>query len=103
MIKPAAIGSGFGAISFLFLIPIAIVIYLDIRFVNHSIRKGGGMRVFALLVSFLISIGAAVWGLWSVFTEFSMALLFVGAGGGILLLFNLRALTLDKEDLKKSI
>jgi hypothetical protein len=95
-----AIDFNFSALSFLWLLPIAAVIYLDMRFVYYGIRKEGGMKVLAFITSFIISLGALMWGLWSVFSDFSIALFFVAVGGGFLLLLSLRSLTLDKNDLK---
>jgi hypothetical protein len=95
-----AIDSHFSGLALLWLFPIAGVIYLDIRFVYYAIKKEGRIKPLALILSFIISLGALTWGLWSVFTEFSFALLFVAVGGGILLLFSLRSLTLDKDDFK---
>jgi hypothetical protein len=95
-----AIESGFSGLSLLWVVPVAGIIYLDIRLVYYAIKKEGRIKLLALITSFIISLGALTWGLWSVFTEFSFALLFVAVGGGILLLFSLRSLTLDKNDLK---
>jgi hypothetical protein len=94
------INSSFSALALIWLLPIAAMIYLDIRFVYYGIKKEGGMKLLALIISFIISLGAVTWGLWSAFTEFSLVSLFVAVGGGILLLFSLRSLTLDKDDLK---
>jgi hypothetical protein len=105
MISPATlflgvINSSFSVLSLLWLIPIAVIIYLDIQLVYYGIKKGGGLRGLGLIVSFILSVGAGVWGLWSVFTDFSLSLLFVAMGGGILLLFSFYSLTATKEDLK---
>jgi hypothetical protein len=105
MINPATIYLGaanasFSGMALLFLLPIAVVIYLDIKFVNWSIRKEGRARFFALAISFVLSLGAVGWGIWSIFTAFSLALLFIAVGGGILLLFSVRSAATDKDDLK---
>jgi hypothetical protein len=92
--------SGLSAISLLWLIPIAAVIYLDIKLVNWSIYKEGWIKFLAVTFSLIISLGAVAWGAWSVFNDFSLALLFVGVGGVILFLFSLRSALTDKEDLK---
>jgi hypothetical protein len=105
MMTPATIFLGtinasYSALSLLWLIPIAVVIYFDIQLVHYGILRGGKSKVLWLTVSFIISLGATVWGWWSVFMSFSLALMFVALGGGILLLFSLRSLTTTKEDLK---
>jgi hypothetical protein len=96
----ASINSAFSALSLLWLLPIAAVVYLDTRMVYYGIRKEGWRKPAALILSFALSLGALGWGLWSIFTNFSLALMFVTAGGGLLLLFSLRSLTFDKNDLK---
>ena len=96
----AAINTNFSALSLVWLIPIAFIIYFDIRLVYYGIKKEGWLKPVGLIISFALSLGALVWGLWSVFTSFSMSLMFVAVGGGILFLFSLRSLTLDKDDFK---
>lgn len=98
-IYPGAINSGFSLISFVYLIPIAVVIYLDIKLVNWTILRGRG-KAWAIALSFVVSLGATGWGLAGVFTDFSLAMLFVAGGGGIMFLFSLRSIGTDKDDLK---
>jgi len=98
-IYPGAVDANFSALSFLFLIPIAAVIYLDIKLVNWTILKDRG-KPWALALSFILSLGAIGWGLVSVFTDFSLALLFVAVGGGIMFMFSVRSIATDKDDLK---
>ena len=92
--------SNFSGLSLLWLIPIAVVIYADITLVNHGILKEGWLRIFSMILSFVLSLGALGWGLWSIFTTFSFTLFFVAGGGGILFIFSLRSALTDKEDLK---
>jgi hypothetical protein len=98
-IYPGAISSGLSLISFVYLIPIAVVIYLDIRLVNWTITQGRG-KAWAIVLSFIVSLGAIGWGLAEVFTDFSLAMLFMAGGGAIMFLFSLRSIATDKEDLK---
>jgi hypothetical protein len=86
--------------SLLWLIPIAVVICLDIKLVNYGILKEGWTRKLSLALSFILSLGAMGWGIWSIFNVFSLALLFVAGGGAILFLISMRSLLTDKEDLK---
>lgn len=88
------------AIALLWLLPIVVVIYLDIKLVNWSIYKEGRTKILAVTFSLVLSLVAIVWGLWSLFSNFSLALLFVAAGGTILFIFSLRSALTDKEDLK---
>jgi hypothetical protein len=100
MIYTGAINTNFSLLSFLFLVPIAAVIYLDIMLVHWGIRKEGRAKVLAIILSFIVSLAGIGWGLAGVFTDFSLVALFVAGGGGIMFLFSLRFIGTDKDDLK---
>ncbi len=90
----------FSMLSLLLLFPIALAIWLLTTLLNAGIKKGGKLQAWGIVLSLIVSLGMLGYGGWAIFTHFFVGAFFLAAGGGIILVFTIRAMTYTKEDRK---
>jgi hypothetical protein len=99
MIYPVLTASfGISGLALLALIPVAMVIWLDLRMVNWCLKKGGKAQYLGVIASFVLSIGLFVYGCWGIFNNFSLIYVFLTFGAGLIIIFSIRLATFINEE-----
>jgi len=91
---------GMSGLALLTIVPVAAIIWLDMKMVNWCLKKGGRAQYLGVIASFILGIGLFAGGCWGIFSHFSLVYVFLTFGAGLIILFTIRYSTFINEEEK---
>jgi O-antigen/teichoic acid export membrane protein len=99
MANPVLIADlGISGLALLTIIPVAVIIWLDLKMVNWGLKRGGKTQYLGIIASFILGIGLFVGGCLGIFNDFSLVYVFLTFGAGLIILFTIRLATFINEE-----